>query len=80
MFEAAAILTYHSIDGSASASSVSPAVFERLTSSPALRREPGENALAAWRCRWSPDVHLDRYFELLEETARRKLGAVPWLT
>ncbi|MGD0200179.1 MAG: hypothetical protein ABSD27_05445 [Bryobacteraceae bacterium] len=29
MFEASAILTYHSIDGSASAISVSPAVFER---------------------------------------------------
>jgi glycosyltransferase involved in cell wall biosynthesis len=55
------------------------ASLRRLVSSPALRRELGENALAAWRLRWSPDAQLDRYFELLEETARRKFGAVPWL-
>jgi len=56
------------------------ASLRRLVSSPALRRELGENALAAWRLRWSPDVHLDRYFELLEETARRKFGSAPWPT
>jgi glycosyltransferase involved in cell wall biosynthesis len=49
-----------------------------LASSPALRRELGEKALAAWRLRWSPEVHLDRYFTLLDDAARRKFGFLPW--
>jgi glycosyltransferase involved in cell wall biosynthesis len=54
--------------------------LRRLASSSELRREFAENALAAWRERWNVEVHLNRYFELLEETARRKFGSVPWRT
>jgi glycosyltransferase involved in cell wall biosynthesis len=54
--------------------------LRRLASSSELRREFAENALAAWRERWSAEAHLNRYFELLEETAHRKFGSVPWRT
>ena len=54
--------------------------LRRLASSSELRGEFAENGLAAWRERWSAEAHLNRYFELLEETAQRKFGSVPWRT
>ena len=54
--------------------------LRRLALSSELRREFAENALAAWRERWSAEAHLNRYFEILEETAHRKFGPVPWRT
>jgi hypothetical protein len=50
--------------------------FDRPFGQPEL----AQNALAAWRKRWSAQAHLNRYFELLEETAHRMFGAVPWRT
>jgi len=54
--------------------------LRRFASSFELRREFAENALAAWRGRWTVETHLNRYFELLEETAQQKFGLVPWQT
>jgi len=49
-----------------------------LKSSPALRAELGRQGYRAYRERWTPEAHLSRYFHLLQQTARRKFGCVPW--
>ncbi len=54
------------------------AAIERLHTDPALRREMGQRAFQAYTERWRESVHLEAYFRVLEETARRKLGFVPW--
>ncbi len=54
------------------------AAIQRLHSDPALRREMGQRAYRAYIERWTEKVHMEAYFRLLEETARRKLGFVPW--
>jgi len=54
------------------------AAIERLHTDPALRREMGRRAYQAYAERWSESAHLEAYFRVLEETARRKLGFVPW--
>lgn len=54
------------------------AAMERLRTDPVLRREMGDRGYQAYRERWTESAHLDAYFRLLEETARRKLGGVPW--
>jgi glycosyltransferase involved in cell wall biosynthesis len=52
--------------------------MERLRSDPGLRREKGELGHRTWQQRWSEPAHVERYFRVLEETARRKFGQVPW--
>ncbi len=52
--------------------------MERLRTDPALRREMGERGFQKYHERWSEEAHLEIYFRTLEETARRKLGRVPW--
>lgn len=54
------------------------AAIERLHTNPALRREMGQRAYHAYTERWRESVHLEAYFRVLEDTARRKLGFVPW--
>src|SRR5271157_3655688 len=54
------------------------AAMERLRTDPALRREMGKRGLLSFASRWSESAHLEAYFRVLEETARRKLGYVPW--
>ena len=54
------------------------AAMERLRTDPALRREMGDRGYQMYGKRWSEGAHLEAYFGLLEETARRKLGSVPW--
>jgi glycosyltransferase involved in cell wall biosynthesis len=54
------------------------AAVERLHTEPALRREMGQRAYQAYTERWRESVHLEAYFRVLDETARRKLGFVPW--
>jgi len=54
------------------------AAMERLRTDPALRREMGDRGYQMFEERWSESAHLDTYFGLIEETARRKLGSVPW--
>jgi len=46
-----------------------------LSSRPDLRESLAENGYRAFCERWTPRVHLDRYYELIERTAARKSGA-----
>ncbi len=52
--------------------------MERLQRDPALRQQMGDRGYKAYQERWSEEVHLQSYFQLLEETAIRKFGTVPW--
>jgi glycosyltransferase involved in cell wall biosynthesis len=52
--------------------------MERLRGDAQLRRQMGERGYQAYGGKWTEDVHLEAYFRVLEETARRKLGFVPW--
>ena len=54
------------------------AAMERLRTDPALRREMGDRGYQMFEERWSESAHLETYFGLIEETARRKLASVPW--
>ncbi len=54
------------------------AAMERLRTDPALRDEMGDRGHQAFQQKWSESAHLDAYFKVLEDTARRKLGLVPW--
>ena len=54
------------------------AAMERLRHDPVLRREMGNRGYRAFQEKWSENAHLEAYFRVLEETARRKLGVVPW--
>lgn len=50
----------------------------RLQSDAGLRREMGERGYALYQQKWTESSHLADYFQVLKETAIRKLGAVPW--
>jgi glycosyltransferase involved in cell wall biosynthesis len=52
--------------------------MERLRRDPALRQEMGEHGYQAYRKRWTEDAHLEAYFRLLDDTARRKWNIIPW--
>ena len=54
------------------------AAMERLRTNPVLRDEMGDRGYHAFQQKWSESPHLDAYFQVLEDTARRKLGVVPW--
>ena len=54
------------------------AAMERLRTDRALRDEMGNRGYQAFQQKWSESAHLDEYFKVLEDTARRKLGLVPW--
>ena len=54
------------------------AAMERLRTDLALRRELGERGYQAYTKHWTESAHLEAYFRVLEDTARRKLGFVPW--
>jgi len=56
------------------------AAMERLRTDPALRADMGERGYRTYHERWDEDAHLRIYFQILDETARRKLGRVPWET
>lgn len=49
-----------------------------LAGSRALRTELGERGYRTFIERWSPEAHLARYMELIDDVARTKLGRVPW--
>jgi glycosyltransferase involved in cell wall biosynthesis len=46
--------------------------------SPTLRSELGEKGYHAFVLRWSNDVHLELYFDVLRQIATKKFGYVPW--
>ena len=52
--------------------------MEEFRTNPELRSRLGANGHQAWRKYWSEDAHLEMYFRLLDETARRKWDRVPW--
>ncbi len=54
------------------------AAMERLRCDAALRRQMGDQGYQARAERWTEKVHMEAYFRVLSETARRKLGFVPW--
>ena len=54
------------------------AAIERLHTDVALRREMGRRAYQAFVDRWTENVHMEAYFRVLEDTARRKLRFIPW--
>jgi len=52
--------------------------MERLRTDAVLRREMGERGYRKSVERWTEDAHLAMYLRVLEETATKKLGMVPW--
>jgi glycosyltransferase involved in cell wall biosynthesis len=54
------------------------AAMERLRTDPVLRDQMGDRGYQAFQQKWSESAHLGAYFQVLENTARRKLGLVPW--
>ena len=52
--------------------------MEEFRTNPELRSRLGASGHQAWRKYWSEDAHLEMYFRLLDETARRKWDRVPW--
>jgi len=54
------------------------AAMARLQNDAELRHRMGERGYQSYTDRWTVQAHLDAYFQLLEDTARRKLGYVPW--
>jgi glycosyltransferase involved in cell wall biosynthesis len=52
--------------------------LERMQGDAQLRQELGQRGYRAYQEKWTETAHLNGYFELLEETAIRKFGAVPW--
>jgi len=52
--------------------------IEALLAGPGLRAELGERGYQAFRRHWSREAHLNRYFEIIEQTAVEKFGALPW--
>jgi len=54
------------------------AAMERLRADSGLRAEMGERGYRKYVERWSEEAHLEIYFRVLEETARRKWGVIPW--
>jgi hypothetical protein len=41
--------------------------MESLRANPLLRAELGERGYRAYRERWSPDPHLEAYFDIIEQ-------------
>jgi len=54
------------------------AAMERLRTDAGLRRDMGEKGYRKFLERWSEEAHLSHYFRIIEETARRKFGRIPW--
>lgn len=52
--------------------------MERLRTDSRLRAEMGERGWRKYHERWNEEAHLAMYFHVLEETAMRKFGRVPW--
>jgi glycosyltransferase involved in cell wall biosynthesis len=52
--------------------------IHKLSGSPGLRRQFGENGYRAFRRMWDREAHMKLYFDFLRNAALRKLGCVPW--
>ncbi|MFN0006591.1 MAG: glycosyltransferase family 4 protein [Planctomycetota bacterium] len=51
--------------------------LDRLAADPALRARLGSAGREAWRKRWSEDVVVPRYLEIVERVAREKCAGMP---
>ncbi len=54
------------------------AAVNRLARQPELRDELSRRGYEGFLAHWTREAHLQRYFELIENTATRNFGAVPW--
>jgi glycosyltransferase involved in cell wall biosynthesis len=54
------------------------AAMESLRTNAPLRKEMGERGYRMCEARWSEEVHLQNYFRILDGTAIKKFGFVPW--
>jgi glycosyltransferase involved in cell wall biosynthesis len=54
------------------------ASMERLRTDAALRRAMGERGYRTYMSRWNEEAHLEMYFQVIEQTAQKKFGRVPW--
>lgn len=54
------------------------AALERLRANPTERDALGQRGYQAYLERWTRAAHLRQYFALVDDTARRVLGTVPW--
>ncbi len=52
--------------------------MEQLRTDQELRRQMGERGYQKYLERWSEEAHLQIYMQLLESSAARKFGDVPW--
>lgn len=52
--------------------------MERIRTDAKLRREMGERGFQTYMRRWNEDAHLEMYLKLVDETAKKKLGKIPW--
>ena len=52
--------------------------MDKLQTNSELRNRLGDNARRMWEQRYTEEVHLRAYFDILAETARRKFGRVLW--
>jgi glycosyltransferase involved in cell wall biosynthesis len=52
--------------------------LRRLSGDPSLRRDLGDNGYQAFLRRWTPEVHVTAYIELIERLAQTRLGDIPW--
>jgi len=50
----------------------------RITTSPSLRSDLGENGYRMFLKRWSREAHVELYFDFLRRNAEQKFGCVPW--
>lgn len=53
---------------------------ERISASPVLRSQLGENGYRVFVQNWSKEAHVKLYFDFLERTATRKFNKIPWKT
>ena len=54
------------------------AAMERLRTEPALRAEMGERGWRKYMERWTEEAHLEMYLQVVDETACKKFGGLPW--
>ena len=52
--------------------------LERIRIDPMARAEMGERGYAAFTASWTERAHLDAYLTLVDQTAERKFGQLPW--
>jgi glycosyltransferase involved in cell wall biosynthesis len=52
--------------------------INRLTQQPRIRAELGERGYLAFVENWSREAHLNRYFDVLRQSALDRFGEVPW--